>query len=249
MTQTTTAFPPHNLHPADVMLNLVAALLAPMFLLASGGDIAFARMAALETVAAYRVSNQASLLAVAQIVAFGLAAMGSLSLSMADDLSLSMTLRLRSNANALNRSAEQNRRALENTSHNPPDASQTTPIDEAAIIAAVAAARQAAAEAQAQAQARTAAPKPVQPPTPAPTPRPASVITSEQEQHHRAMWASAIADVAGEFTASLPHLPPAERNLAARKAAVMSTSVAALLSGDPLPRPQPGAFAATRRPA
>jgi hypothetical protein len=72
-------------------------------------------MAAIETVNTYRVRNHADLIAVAQIIAFGLAALGSLSLSMADDISLSMALRLRGNANALNRSAEQNRRALRET--------------------------------------------------------------------------------------------------------------------------------------
>jgi hypothetical protein len=84
-----------------------------MFLDVSGGDIGFARAAALETVNAYRTRNAADLVSIAQIVAFDLAALGSLSLSMADNLSLSVTLRLRGNANALNRSAEHNRRALQ----------------------------------------------------------------------------------------------------------------------------------------
>jgi hypothetical protein len=99
-------------HPVDVLLHVIATFLAPMFLTASGGDIAFARMAALETVNAYRVRGPADLIPIAQMIAFGLAALGSLSLSMADDLSLGMTLRLRGNANACDRSAERNRRAL-----------------------------------------------------------------------------------------------------------------------------------------
>jgi hypothetical protein len=93
-------------------MTLIIALLAPMFLGVGEGDVRLARMAATETVNAYRARNQADLLAVAQIVAFGLAALGSLSLSLADDISLPMMLRLRGNANACNRSAEQNRRAL-----------------------------------------------------------------------------------------------------------------------------------------
>ena len=84
-----------------------------MFLTASGGDIGFASMAALETVNSYRVRTLADLIAAAQIVAYGLAALGSLSLSMDDGLSLPMLLRLRGNANACTRSAEHNRRALE----------------------------------------------------------------------------------------------------------------------------------------
>jgi hypothetical protein len=148
MTETRTTQPPHEaapaadrpVHPANILLNLIAILLAPMFLGASGGDIAFARTAAIETVNAYRTRNQADLIAVAQIIAFGLAALGSLSLSMVDDISLSMTLRLRNNANALSRSAEQNRRAIRESRSETADIAQP-PVDadyEAAVIAAVA---------------------------------------------------------------------------------------------------------------
>ena len=87
--------PASPLCPADILMTLIAALLAPMFLAVSAGDIGLARAAAIETVNAYRARNHADLIAVAQIVAFGLAALGSLSLSLADDLSLSMALRLR----------------------------------------------------------------------------------------------------------------------------------------------------------
>ena len=98
---------------SDFLLNLVLTLLAPMFLLGSNGDIHYARIAALGTINDYRARDNADLISVVQIVAFGLAALGSLSLSMADDLSLNMILRLRGNANACNRSAEQNRQALQ----------------------------------------------------------------------------------------------------------------------------------------
>lgn len=257
-------------HPADGLMNLIANLLVPMFFSASDGDITFARLAATETINAYCARNQAGLLAVAQIVAFGLAALGSLSQSMTDDLPLSMTLRLRSNANALNRSAEQNRRALDKGHANQamarPDSAiapdiaigmdQEDHLQEAAVIASVAAAKQAAADAVR----RRSAEPPVQPAIPvaishttipktasssskaaaAVATAPENPMTWDQEQHHRAKWAAAIADVASEFTASLPHLPPNERQLASRKAAVMSTSVTALLSGQNLPRPRPG---------
>ena len=116
MTQTspteTQLNPVASIQPGDVLLHLIVLLLAPLFLEAGGGDVNFARLAALETVGAYRARNNADLIAIAQIIAYGLASLGSLGLSMADDLSLSMILRLRGNANALNRSAEQNRRAL-----------------------------------------------------------------------------------------------------------------------------------------
>ncbi|WP_428484093.1 hypothetical protein [Rhodopila sp.] len=104
---------PSPCHPHNVLLNLIVTLLTPMFLMETGGDLTFARMAALETLNEYRAHTQMELIAVAQIIAFGLAALGSLALSMADDTPPLMMLRWRCNANALNRSAEQNRRALE----------------------------------------------------------------------------------------------------------------------------------------
>src|SRR5580692_3895965 len=92
------AVPAPDIHPSDILTHLIVTLLAPMFLIASNGDILVARMAALETINAYRGRDHVDLIAVAQIVGYGLAALGSLSLSMADGLSPSMTLRLRGNA-------------------------------------------------------------------------------------------------------------------------------------------------------
>ncbi len=101
------------LHPSDLLLQLIVAFLAPMFLSASTGDVSFARLAAMETLASYGARSQAELMNIAQIIAFGLAAMDSLWLSMADDVSLTMKIRLRSTANGLNRSAQQNQRVLD----------------------------------------------------------------------------------------------------------------------------------------
>jgi hypothetical protein len=120
MTQTTHLAEPKSAPAArpdiafpDILLNLIVAFLAPMFLSASDGDIAYARMAALRAINDYRAESHADLLAVAQIIGFGLAALGSIGLSMNDNISLSMMLRLRGNATALHRAGEQNRRALE----------------------------------------------------------------------------------------------------------------------------------------
>ena len=96
----------------DCLLHLLLTLLTPMFLLGTEGDIRLARMTALGAINAYQARDNADLISIAQAVAFGLAALGSLSLSMADDLSLTMVLRLRGNANACERSAERHRRAL-----------------------------------------------------------------------------------------------------------------------------------------
>jgi hypothetical protein len=203
-----------------------------MFLGVCGGDIALAQAAALETVNDYRGQNRAGLLAVALIVAYGLAALGSLSLSMADDISSSMALRLRGNANALNRAAEQNRRALKHTLD---DADRTPypPTSEAGLqaladenlaedtlIAGVAAAQKLAA----LARARTA-----------PTPPAENAPLTAAEQQNRAMWASAMARVAGNFTAGLATMRPDQRRIASMKAAALTTTVHDLLSGAPLP--------------
>jgi hypothetical protein len=107
-----TPTPADPVHPSDVLMSFIVAFLAPMFLTCSGGDIYCARLAALETLCAYRARDQADLIAIAQIIACGLAALGSLALSMTDDVSLPLALRLRGNAVALNRAAEQNRRTL-----------------------------------------------------------------------------------------------------------------------------------------
>jgi hypothetical protein len=192
--------------PAGILMRFIIACLTPMFLGVSGGDVAMARMAAEGTVAAYAARNQADLIVIAQIIAFGLAAIGSLSLSMADDLSIAMALRLRGNAIGLNRAAEQNRRALRESQSvaqaqasapaipappaaAPGDAAQSSaaaPGDaahyEAMVRADVAAARKATAEAYQRLQ----IPRPAADPafvsapapihTPAPIPAPAAAI-------------------------------------------------------------------------
>ncbi|MDR3531780.1 MAG: hypothetical protein P4L90_14670 [Rhodopila sp.] len=243
------------IHPSHILLNLIVALLAPMFLSTSGGDIEFARMAALGTVNAYRVRNHADLITVAQIIACGLTALGSLSLSMADNLSLSMTLRLRGNAVALNRSADQNRRALRESrfddrphqaertdgAESPPEPDQDQ--YEAQVTASVAAVQQRAAESRASL-------KDAEPSSPAPSPiaAPKAAAPMITERQRQAMWARAMADVAGEFTASLPHLPPAERRAASLRAEVLSSTANELLSGSGAPRLKSGILGRITRP-
>ena len=168
----------------NILLTLVVTLLAPMFLGVCAGDVALARAAAFETITDYRAQNRASLLAVAQIIACGLAALGSLSLSMEDDISRSMTLRLRGNAVALNRAAEQNRRAfkqgLDDTAHPAPmtETAMTTlqdqNINEDEVIAGVIATQKRVAEAQNHLWPRSAQPDPLPAAAPAAPPAPAS---------------------------------------------------------------------------
>jgi hypothetical protein len=251
-TEPETTGPAIPVHPTDILMSLIIALLAPMFFAVSGGNINYARMAAIETVNAYRIRNNADLLLVAQIVAFGFAALGSLSLAMADNLSLSMTLRLRTNANACHRSAELSRRALNANAPGTATAA-TTPFEpsaepdedhnEAAVIAGVAAAQKLVAEAQARMQ--TEAAPIARPASPAQTV--AAPMTAEQRW--QSMWASAAVDVAAEFTADLPNLPPGERKAATMRAAALSSSANQLLSGAVAPRLRPGDLNALLRPS
>ena len=70
-------------------------------------DVARARQAAAEAIAAYRAAGAEQLVSIAQIVGFALASLDNLRLSATPERSVSMTLRLRGNANALNRAAQQ----------------------------------------------------------------------------------------------------------------------------------------------
>jgi len=94
------------------LLECVLGFLTPLLMAGCSCDLGHARMAAIETLASYQARTQAELVKIAQIIGFGLIAMDNLRLSMAD-VSLSMRLRLRGGANALNRSAQQNNRALD----------------------------------------------------------------------------------------------------------------------------------------
>ncbi len=98
-------------HP-DVFLQLIAAALTPIFSTATDGDQGRAQAAAIETINAYVPSYPSDLLPIAQIIAFGLAALRSISLSMAENIPIPLILRLRGNAASLSRGAEQCRRAL-----------------------------------------------------------------------------------------------------------------------------------------
>src|SRR4051794_31851770 len=63
---------------ADILVNLILTCLAPMFLTTVGGNINHARIAAAHTLDSYRAETRFDLIAIAQIIAFGLAALGSL---------------------------------------------------------------------------------------------------------------------------------------------------------------------------
>jgi hypothetical protein len=88
------------------MLGFVLSLLAPFLAAGSITDPALIRLAAAETIAAYNAPSPDRLIAIAQTVAFALTSVDNLRLSLPAGLSLSMKLKLRGNANALQRSAQ-----------------------------------------------------------------------------------------------------------------------------------------------
>ncbi len=176
----------------DRLMNLIVALLAPMFLWSAEGDVALARAAAAETVKSYGLTGRDGLFRAAKIIAFDLAALSSLSLAMAEDLDPPLVVRLRGNAHSMDRAAERNRAALD----------QERSTAAAAQTARLTAERAAASVAEAQklvldAKARTLPDAPVRAPM--------------ADRRHQAARAGTMADVAAKFPAGLNTLPPAER--------------------------------------
>jgi hypothetical protein len=187
---------------ADILANLVATLLAPLFLAATNGDLTRARLAAASTIASYCARTNADLIAVAQIIAFGLTALASLSQSTDPELPLPLALRLRGTANACNRSAEQNRRARAEKPNHPepvpappkPSLAEPRPTerDPAELIAKIAETQQRTADHLASLS-----------------------VEAHQQQHDQATWAAGTAQVAAETAAEIANLPPEERRSAA----------------------------------
>nr|WP_294517163.1 hypothetical protein [uncultured Rhodopila sp.] len=96
-----------------VILDKILAFLAPLFLAAASGDTTAARQAARALLADYNPRTDNELRRAALIIAFDFGALDALSRSVADDLTLNQVLRLRGNANALNRASLQNQKALD----------------------------------------------------------------------------------------------------------------------------------------
>jgi hypothetical protein len=221
-------------YPAQVLINLIITLLTPMFIAAAGGNLDLARAAAAETLDAYRVQSDSDLLTAALIIGFSLAALNALSRSMEDSIPLQMVLRLSGNANACNRSAQQNRKTLQQPVPEPaalPPHPSEPEFDEAEVIAAVAATKQRADENRARSSKN--APPRTQEPT---------------EAQYQAAWASGMAQVAAEIAAEIPNLPPRQRAEATIQAAALKECANELLSGNVPPRLRPGDLAGLLHP-
>jgi hypothetical protein len=234
------------------LMNLIIAVITPMFLWSSDGDIPLARLAAIETINEFRIIHRLSLFTVAKIVAFDLCTLSSLSQSMIEDVSILLALKLRNNANGLDRSSDRNRRHLEDAqpvAEKIPDIGELT---EDSLAASLANAQRAVAEATARLQADQPQPAPQPSPAPAHTPPPAATptpanlpqttaatpITRTQNAEHQNAWANAMTNVAAEFQAGLKDLPPAERAREMLRINAL-TEVASNLASGATPPPVP----------
>jgi hypothetical protein len=211
----------------NLLIELILVLLTPMFLCVSDGDIPCARQAAVDTLNAYGARSVLGVIIAAKIIAYELAALASLSQSMADDISPQLALRFRGNANSLDRAAERNRQLLERQ-RIPAGAERLTEENAAAAVAeAQKRVQQAVASLRAPAQpaAQPAGPPAIQP---AMGPMPQADLGDEQR---RTAWAQAMAHVAAEFTADLDRLPPAERAKEMMRIRALTESASALVAG------------------
>ena len=103
-------------HPVAVttaFLNRILGLLAPLFLAATGGNLAAARDAVSDMLANYDIRNDNELRLVALTIAFGFGALDALGQAVNPDLSLNQIIRLRGNATALSRASHQNQAVLD----------------------------------------------------------------------------------------------------------------------------------------
>ncbi|WP_428534125.1 hypothetical protein [Rhodopila sp.] len=206
-----------DLQPGDILLHLIVTLLAPMFMGVCCGNLDFARMAALETVNAHRARSHVDLIAVAQIVAHGLASVSSACLSMSDEISLSMTLRLRASANASDRACERNRRALEKN--------RATPVPDPVFPAEPEPADETIAEAR-----RSADPPPSAAPTPGPHPAirdpapAAATAATPTVPTPPALAATSITPPQPAATPTLAPQPAASKAIASQSAASQSAA-------------------------
>jgi hypothetical protein len=221
--------------PTDLLFNVLVILLTPLFLGGASGnaDFTLARAAAIEMLGSFRIRTPWDLLTAVQTVGFAMAALGSLGLSMTEDLSVNAVLRCRSNANALQRSSDraQDRMDKRQASNQP----HAEPLDVDAMLGSfrkAADAQQAVAEARArlageappapalQAETRPETPQPKATPVPPAPAASASILPirpgtpepgSRLDQENKAMWAGAMATVAAEFAQEMEHMSPAEQ--------------------------------------
>ena len=165
------------------LMDFILSVLTPLLAAGAIPDIQLARRAAMEAIAAYNARAEDELVTAAQAVTFALTALDNLRLSMTSDLSLTMKLKLRGSANALNRSALNSTQALEKIRHPKP--------------------------APAPRAAKPAASPPKEPATP--QPQPTTVQPAPNDQANRLHWAAAMRREAADLRSSSTDVTPEQR--------------------------------------
>jgi hypothetical protein len=98
---------------SSVILDTILGRLALLFLTGAGGDLAAARRAAAQMLAAYHAETDDELRLASEIVSFSFHALEALSQAMTPDMSLNHKLRLRGSAVSLNRASHKAQRKLD----------------------------------------------------------------------------------------------------------------------------------------
>jgi hypothetical protein len=108
-------------HPTitAAIFDKILAFLAPLFLVATTGDIGAAQEAASAMLGSYNPRTNRELRFAALSIAFAFGALETLCKAAGPELPLNQVLRMRGNANALNRSAQQNEARLEKLQKQP----------------------------------------------------------------------------------------------------------------------------------
>ena len=254
---------PADVPPADVLMQFILGLLTPFLMTGSITDPALARRAAAQAIAAHQAGGPDQPLMLAQIVAFALASLDTLRLSLPPELSLSMKLKLRGNAGALNRASQQAAAALQSRRQAtmpppevgppaelaPPEVASPGEPDPAETLAALKAARAElqdraqAADLPAAAPAAAPATAPAAADLPSATPAPAPIATPAADRE----WASAMTDVAADYAAELDAMPPEQRGAHLARIGAL-TKVATLLGRGQAPPLKARLLASTAMP-
>ncbi len=232
----------------------------PLFLTGPTGklDIARARLAASATLDGYQAMSIPELLSVAQIISFSLASLGSLALSMLDDISTSMLLRLRGNANALSRSEQAHQKVLDQSRRQTAESQakrEQALQDEAtrqqqrrdaekygftdeAIAANVAEVQKMAADAQARLHAQPPEVAPAKSTVPVPAAKAAAVSPAAPRPPAKSVTPSVAADPAAAIRLPQRPMTPAEDHQRKVSWGAAMAAVAAEFAGDTAASPQ-----------
>jgi len=216
------------------LTELAVTLLTPMFLIAARGDVGLAGQAARGMLEEYGATTQAAMLSVVQIIAFAMASLNTLTLSMAEDAPLNVALRACNCADRLSKAELRHRRLHEKQQQ---EAAQAPPASTEAAEAA------SAASADEQPR-QTDEPRPPLPPQaeavllgrPLPSgPDAPPPVPPEVQAEWRQRFAKSAARVADGFEAALDGLPPEEQAGQRFRIEALRRASKLMLDNQPLP--------------